>query len=215
MAKDYYSILSVMRSATPEEIRNRFRQLARERHPDRFQGAERAKAEGDFQEITEAFNMLSNPERRRQIDLELARAGWPLDQSRDREYEVTGMPKRSGETSEAGKGYVDYVLWADDGQPLAVVEAKRTIVDAKRGQQQAKLYADCLEKLHGQRPLIYYTNGYTTWLWDDLMYPPREVAGFAKKDELDTLIRRSRGPSRLPRPPPVCASRRPAWRGHG
>ena len=73
MAKDYYSILSVMRSATPEEIRNRFRELARQRHPDRFQGAERAKAEGDFQEITEAFNVLSNPDRRRQIDLELAR----------------------------------------------------------------------------------------------------------------------------------------------
>ena len=62
--------------------------------------------------------------------------------------------------------------------------------DRRRGQQQAKLYADCLEKIHGQRPLIYYTNGYTTWLWDDLMYPPREVAGFCKKDELDTLIRR-------------------------
>ena len=73
MAKDYYSILSVMRTASPEQIRNRFRQLARERHPDRFQGAARVQAESDFQDITEAFNMLSNPERRRQHDLELAR----------------------------------------------------------------------------------------------------------------------------------------------
>jgi curved DNA-binding protein CbpA len=73
MAKDYYSILSVARSANPDEIRERFRQLARERHPDRFQGEERAQAEGAFQEITEAFNVLSNPERRRQHDLELAR----------------------------------------------------------------------------------------------------------------------------------------------
>jgi type I restriction enzyme R subunit len=128
--------------------------------------------------------------RKRIIDLELARAGWALDQPRDREYEVTGMPKRSGDTSETGKGYVDYVLWGEDGKPLAVVEAKRTIADPRRGQQQAKLYADCLKKMHGQRPLIYFTNGYTTWLWDDLMYPPREVAGFCKKDELDTLIRR-------------------------
>lgn len=73
MAKDYYTILSVMRGASPEEIRDRFRQLARERHPDRFQGAERERAETEFQEITEAFNVLSSPERRRQIDLELAR----------------------------------------------------------------------------------------------------------------------------------------------
>jgi curved DNA-binding protein CbpA len=73
MAKDYYSLLSLQRSASPTEIRDRFRQLARERHPDRFQGAERAQAEIAFQEITEAFNVLSNPERRRQHDLELAR----------------------------------------------------------------------------------------------------------------------------------------------
>ncbi|MBV8780933.1 MAG: DEAD/DEAH box helicase family protein, partial [Phycisphaerae bacterium] len=132
--------------------------------------------------------------RKRIIDLDLKRAGWALNQPRDREYEVTGMPKRSGELSDGvsggGKGFIDYVLWGDDGKPLAIVEAKKTMRNAHEGQQQAKLYADCLEKAHGQRPLIYYTNGYTTWLWDDLMYPPREVAGYAKKDELDTLIRR-------------------------
>ncbi|KAB2957429.1 MAG: DnaJ domain-containing protein [Thermoanaerobaculia bacterium] len=73
MPKDYYTVLSVARNATPDEIRECFRQLARERHPDRFQGEERAKAEISFQELTEAFNVLSSPERRRQHDLELAR----------------------------------------------------------------------------------------------------------------------------------------------
>lgn len=73
MTKDYYTVLSVARSATPEEVRERFRQLARERHPDRFQGEERARAEIEFQELTAAFNVLSNAERRRQHDLELAR----------------------------------------------------------------------------------------------------------------------------------------------
>ena len=73
MAKDYYALLSVQRNASPTEIRDRFRQLARERHPDRFQGDERARAELAFQELTEAFNVLANPERRRQHDLELAR----------------------------------------------------------------------------------------------------------------------------------------------
>ena len=116
------------------------------------------------------------------IDLDLARAGWPLDLDQDREYEVTGMP------NESGTGYADYVLWGDDGKPLAVVEAKKTTVDPAVGQQQAKLYADCLETMHGQRPVIFYTNGYETRLWDDLAYPPRPVAGFYKKDELASLI---------------------------
>ena len=118
------------------------------------------------------------------IDLALQRAGWALDQPQDREYEVTGMPNKEG------IGYADYVLWGDDGKPLAVVEAKRTTVDPEAGQQQAKLYADCLEAMHGQRPVIFYTNGYKTFLWDDRFYPPRMVAGFYKKDELATLIHR-------------------------
>jgi type I restriction enzyme R subunit len=87
-----------------------------------------------------------------------------------------------------GLGYADYVLWGDDGRPLAVVEAKKTTVDPAVGKQQAKLYTDCLEQMHGQRPLIFYTNGYETWLWDDSTYPPRRVAGFYKKDELQRLI---------------------------
>jgi type I restriction enzyme, R subunit len=112
------------------------------------------------------------------IDRLLAEAGWPLDLPRDREFPVTGMPSTSGE------GFVDYVLWGDDGKPLAVIEAKRTKRDPREGQQQAKLYADCLEQQFGVRPLIFYTNGYKHWLWDDGAYPPREVHGFYKKDEL-------------------------------
>ena len=118
------------------------------------------------------------------IDLALERAGWPLDREHDREYEVTGMPNASG------LGYADYVLWGDDGKPLAVVEAKKTTVDPAAGRQQAKLYADCLEAMHGQRPIIFYTNGYETRLWDDQAYAPRVVAGFYKKDELASLLHR-------------------------
>src|SRR6266404_2259395 len=118
------------------------------------------------------------------IDLLLREAGWPLDKVEDREYPVTGMPNAKGE------GFVDYVLWGNDGLPLAVVEAKRTKKDPRIGQQQARLYADCLEKRFNQRPLIFYTNGYQTWFWDDLNYPPREVQGFYKRDELALLIQR-------------------------
>ena len=81
-------------------------------------------------------------------------------------------------------------LWGDDGLPLAVVEAKRTSKDATIGQHQAKLYADCLEAMTGQRPLIFYTNGFEHYLWDDLHYPPRAVEGFYTRDELALLIQR-------------------------
>jgi type I restriction enzyme, R subunit len=118
------------------------------------------------------------------IDLLLKEAGWPLDQARDREFEVSGMP------NEQGKGFVDYVLWGDDGKPLGLVEAKRTRRDPRIGQQQAKLYADCLERQFGRRPVIFYSNGYEHWIWDDTNYPPRRVQGFYKKAELELLIQR-------------------------
>lgn len=118
------------------------------------------------------------------IDLLLLEADWLLAQPQDREFPVTGMPNESGE------GFADYVLWGDDGKPLAVVEAKRTKRDPRVGQQQAKLYADCLEKQFGQRPVIFYTNGYEHWIWDDRRYPPRPIQGFLTKDELELIIRR-------------------------
>jgi type I restriction enzyme R subunit len=118
------------------------------------------------------------------IDLLLKEAGWALDQARDREFEVSGMP------TQKGAGFVDYMLWGDDGKPLALVEAKRTKKSVHVGQQQAKLYADCLEKQFGQRPVIFYSNGYDHWLWDDVNYPPRAVQGFLKKAELELMIQR-------------------------
>ncbi len=118
------------------------------------------------------------------IDLLLKEAGWMLDLPQNREFPVTGMPNQSG------NGFVDYVLWGDDGKPLALIEAKRTSRDAQAGQQQAKLYADCLEQQFGQRQVIFYTNGYEHWLWDDASYPPRRVQGFFKKAELDLMVQR-------------------------
>lgn len=118
------------------------------------------------------------------IDLLLKEAGWALADKRDREFPVAGMPNKKGE------GFVDYVLWADDGKPLGLVEAKRTKVDPKVGQRQAELYADCLEEAFGQRPVIFYSNGYEHWIWDDTNDPPRSVQGFYRKDELELLIQR-------------------------
>jgi type I restriction enzyme R subunit len=119
------------------------------------------------------------------IDLLLKEAGWAFSKpGHDTELRVEGMP------NEEKVGFVDYVLWGDDGKPLGLVEAKRTRRDPRAGQQQAKLYADCLEKQFGQRPIIFYSNGYAHWIWDDTNYPPRSVQGFYKKSELELLIQR-------------------------
>lgn len=121
--------------------------------------------------------------RKQFIDLDLKIAGWDSTNIRE-EVEVKGMPN----TQEAG--YVDYVLYGENGKPLAVIEAKRTSKDSKIGQQQAKLYADCLEKEYAQRPIIYYTNGKEIYMWDDLSYPERKVSGYYTQDELQLLIKR-------------------------
>ncbi|WP_010544433.1 DEAD/DEAH box helicase family protein [Sphingomonas elodea] len=129
------------------------------------------------------------------IDVLLREAGWPLADARDTEFPVHGMPNARSADGK-GNGFVDYVLWGADGRPLAVIEAKRARNSPLEGQQQAKLYADCLEAQFGQRPVIYYTNGYDHWLWDDLRYPPRPVAGFRTREELELIVQRRE--TRLP-----------------
>jgi len=116
------------------------------------------------------------------IDVMLRESGWDPASPNVREYEVSGMPNRSG------TGYVDYVLWDDNGKPLALVEAKRTTRSYDEGQHQARLYADCLEKKFGVRPVIFMSNGYEIWIWDDEQYPPRSILGFYTKESLQKLF---------------------------
>lgn len=139
------------------------------------QAAEAAPSKHDYDEAET---------RDRYIDLLLREAGWALDRPEDIEFRVEGMPNAEG------VGFVDYVLWGADGRPLGLVEAKRTRKDARQGQQQAKLYADRLEARYGQRPVIFYSNGYEHWIWDDTRYAPRQIGGFYKRDELELLIQR-------------------------
>lgn len=120
------------------------------------------------------------------IDLALMDAGWELSGANVREFVL-----QSGNRA-------DYVLWGNDGKPLAVVEAKRTMVDTQVGQGQAEGYANELEKQYNQKPIIFFTNGLTIWLWDDhpkTGYAPREVKGFYRQEELERLMsRRERKP---------------------
>lgn len=123
--------------------------------------------------------------RKRYIDIELKLAGWEIDRDCIVEVEVDGMPNT------AGKGYVDYVLYGNNGKPLAVVEAKKTSKDPNVGSQQAKLYADCLHNQYGQRPLIFTTNGFDIYFVDDFDgFPQRRVSGIFTKDELQLIVDR-------------------------
>ena len=114
--------------------------------------------------------------RRLYIDAMLTDAGWIRGRNWLDEVELPGMPNKSE------VGYADYVLYGDDGRALAVVEAKRTCVDPAKGRQQAKLYADIIEKQQGRRPVIFLTNGFETRIVDG-QYPERRVASiYAKRD---------------------------------
>lgn len=126
------------------------------------------------------------------IDDMLMEAGWELLDEKGKvlggkaciEVEVDGMPTASG------KGYADYVLFSRGGKPLAVIEAKATSRAITEGRHQATLYADCLEKRYGVRPVIYYTNGFTTKVIDGMGYPDRDVVSFHSMDDLERLIQK-------------------------
>jgi len=75
MAKDYYAILGVPRAANMAAIHSAFRARARQYHPDAGAGSSTPK----FREALEAYHTLSDPQRRRQHDIDL---GTPLAQSR-------------------------------------------------------------------------------------------------------------------------------------
>ncbi|WP_192888784.1 DEAD/DEAH box helicase family protein [Vibrio bathopelagicus] len=139
--------------------------------------------------LKSSFDFNEAETRKRLIDAELRSEGWDVALDNEsteqvsKEYEVDGQPTTTG------KGRCDYVLWDDNGKPLAVIEAKRTRKDANAGREQAKLYSDALEASTGQRPVIFYTNGYEIYIWDDAQgYAPRLIFGYYSKDSLQYLI---------------------------
>ena len=122
------------------------------------------------------------------IDVDLKFMGWKFDGTDadvQEEYPVQGMAGVVGQM-----GYCDYVLFGKDGLPLAVIEAKRTSKDPNIGRKQAVLYADCLERKFGRRPMMFTTNGFETYFWDDQSGPQRKVSGVFSKEDLQKLMNR-------------------------
>lgn len=135
----------------------------------------------------EPFNPDEIPEyetRQRYIDIDLAYAGWTMDDDVRCEVEVHGMP------TDKGLGYVDYMLLGKNGKPLAIIEAKRTMHDPMKGQQQAKLYLDCLEAQYGYRPFAFLSNGFTTYFMGDGNFPMRKCSGIFSRDDLQRMMNR-------------------------
>lgn len=115
------------------------------------------------------------------IDAMLMDVGWKEGLDWINEVELQGMPNKSE------VGYADYVLYDNSHKPLAVIEAKKTCVDVSKGRQQAKLYADLLEKQYNRRPCIFLTNGFETRMIDG-QYPERKVACIYSKADLEKMF---------------------------
>ena len=140
-------------------------------------------------EYTYEPNMPEWLTRKRYIDADLKANGYVFDQNAKRncvevEYPVVGMP------NETGTGYADYVIWGDTGKIIAVLEAKKAGESADKGRNQGKLYADCIQNMQGFRPVIFYTNGFETYLWDDENSAPRVVSGMFPQKDINALIER-------------------------
>lgn len=163
------------------EINKKLEELSNENQTLRKENEEKRKInekerEYKIDEISEAET------RKRYIDLVIENEGWTIGEDCIPEVEISGI------TTPSGKGKADYVLYGDNGVPLAVIEAKKLDIDPLIGKNQAKEYADALEKKYDVRPIIFFTNGLDYYIWDDLNYPERQVSSIYSKKDLEKLI---------------------------
>ena len=167
--------LLVQKTAEIEALRQQIAQMAAQYTAEKEQHQHERTFEGaDISEFKT---------RKLYIDVDLKTMDWTFDgpdADVQEEYPVEGMAGIVGQ-----KGYCDYVLFGKDGLPLAVVEAKRTSKDPNIGRKQAVLYADCLERKFGRRPMMFTTNGYDTYFWDDQTGPQRKVSFVFSKEDLE------------------------------
>ena len=140
-------------------------------------------------EVSSELQFSEEQTRRVLIEELLNDAGWRVGKNGKDTDEVRQEVEVDGQPTTTGIGYADYVLYEDNGKPIAVIEAKKTSKDVGAGRTQAKLYADSLEKNTGQRPVIFYTNGYDIHIWNDANNdPPRPIFGFYSQDSLQYLL---------------------------
>jgi type I restriction enzyme R subunit len=140
--------------------------------------------------------------RKQIIDKKLLQAGWLVNDRtqviEEFDIEITQPNEvRESVSPYGGHQFSDYVLFGKDGNPLAVVEAKKTSKDAELGREQAKQYCQNIQTQYGGAlPFCFYTNGHVIYYWDLDNYPPKKVFGFPTRDDLERFqyIRNSRKP---------------------
>lgn len=172
-----------------EEVDGLIDQLDKERaKAKKGESSENERQSSKIKSQTTANSLQWNEAQARKllIDTMLVQAGWSLKD----ENQVVLEMEVEHQDAKSGIGYADYVLKSDNGKPIAVIEAKRSSEESLQiGREQARMYADGLEKMTGQRPVIFYTNGYETFIWDDVQYNSyRPIYGFYSKESLDYLI---------------------------
>ena len=172
------------------EINKKLEELSNENQTLRKENEEKRKVnekerQYKIDEISEAQT------RERYIDLVIENEGWIIGKNCIPEVEITGIPTPSG------KGKADYVLYGDNGKPLAVIEVKKIDIDPRIAKNQAKEYADALEKQYGTRPVIFFTNGLDYYIWDDTDYAERKVSSIYSKKDLEKLIFKRKNKTRL------------------
>lgn len=150
------------------------------------------------EKVASALQFNEATTRRRLIDQTLLLAGWKVGANGKGTEQVRQEVRLTTMPTESCEGFADYVLYGDDGKPLAVIEAKKTAKDSRQGAEQARIYAGCLERETGVRPVIFFTNGIDIFLWDDAQgYPYRKVYGFYSKDSLEYLVHQRTGKKAL------------------
>ena len=159
---------------------------------------ELTKLRQEGQKVASALEFNETTTRRRLIDQALLAAGWNVGADGKNTEQVKQEVKLTGLPTSSGDGFADYVLYGDDGKPLAVIEAKKTAKDARQGGEQARQYADALQEQTGARPVVFFTNGIDVFLWDDAQgYPYRKIYGFYSKDSLEYLVHQRTGKGAL------------------
>jgi len=118
------------------------------------------------------------------INPDLAKAGWDLDDRTQVQFEVP--VERYDNSFE--KGFTDYSLFRENGEVLAVIEAKRTSRDAKAGKEQVLQYVTEIAKTQGFRPFAFMSNGEDVFFWDSEESAERPVAGFFSRENLERLL---------------------------
>lgn len=135
-------------------------------------------------EVEETLDLNEAETRKKLIDIILKDAGWDVNNN---ELVKLEFPLENHKETDK-KGFADYVLFNKKGKPVAVVEAKKSSVDAIIGRQQAVEYANTIERDYGVRPIVFYTNGYEIYMWDDKYSEPRQIWGFYTLEDLEELF---------------------------